>query len=137
MAEFLKAKTSTFVNKPMGVIDTRTGGADVGNALAKLGNQISTMAFQDAVIDQKKAGADYVGSLQTRDSDGNLKFEPLPQSLSQVAKEAASPLLRKRYANDLQLDASKKLNDLHLKYKDDPEAFESQSNLYISETIKT
>ena len=137
MAEFLKAKTSTFVNKPMGVIDTRTGGADVGNALTNLGNQISTMAFQDAVIDQKKAGADYVGSLQTRDAEGNLKFEPLPQSLSQVAKEAASPLLRKRYANDLQLDASKKFNDLHLKYKDDPEAFENQSNLYITETIKT
>ena len=33
MVEFLKAKTSTYVNKPMGVIDVRTGASQVGEAL--------------------------------------------------------------------------------------------------------
>ena len=137
MAEFLKAKTSTFVNKPMGVIDTRTGGADVGNALANLGNQISQMAFEEAVVDQEQAGKDYVASLQTRNDKGELQYVELPKSLSKVATRAATPQLRKRYANELQLDTSRKLTQLHTENKDNPAEFDRKANLYITETINT
>lgn len=137
MAEFLKAKTSTFVNKPMGVIDTRTGGADVGNALANLGNQISQMAFEEAVVDQEQAGKDYVASLQTRNDKGELQYVELPKSLSKVATRAATPQLRKRYANELQLDTSRKLTQLHTENKDNPVEFDRKANLYITETINT
>ena len=72
MVEFLRAKTSTFTNKPMGVIDTRTGGAEVGKAIANLGNNITEMAFKDAVKDQEKLGKDSVLQMPVRDENNDL-----------------------------------------------------------------
>ena len=137
MAEFLKAKPTTFVNKPRGIVDTRTGEAEVFEQVARLGNEVTRMAFEDAVVEQEQAGKDYVASLTTRDSDGKLQFVELPKSLSQVAKKAATPQLQKRYSNELQLDTSKKMAELHRIHKDNPVEFEKQANLYISETVNT
>jgi len=137
MAEFLKAKPTSFVNRPRGIIDTRTGESQVYEQIANLGDQMSRMGFEDAVVEQEKIGKDYVASLQTRDEQGKLQFVALPESLSKVAKDAATPQLRKRYANELQLDTSNKISELHRTYKDDPVSFEFQSNLYITETVNT
>jgi hypothetical protein len=137
MVEFLKAKPTSFVNKPRGIIDTRTGEGQVYEQIANLGDQMSRMGFEDAVVEQEKIGKDYVASLQTRDEQGKLQFVALPESLSKVARDAATPQLRKRYANELQLDTSNKIAELHRTYKDDPIGFEFQSNLYITETVNT
>jgi len=137
MVEFLKAKPTSFVNRPRGIIDTRTGEGEVYEQVARLGDQMSRMGFEEAVVEQEKLGKDYVASLQTRDEQGNLQFVSLPESLSKVARDAATPQLRKRYANELQLDTSNKIADLHRTYKDDPVSFEFQSNLYITETVNT
>jgi len=137
MVEFLKAKPTSFVNRPRGIIDTRTGESQVYEQIANLGDQMSRMGFEDAVVEQEKIGKDYVASLQTRDEQGKLQFVALPESLSKVAKDAATPQLRKRYANELQLDTSNKISELHRTYKDDPVSFEFQSNLYITETVNT
>ena len=137
MVEFLKAKPTSFVNRPRGIIDTRTGEGEVYEQVARLGDQMSRMGFEDAVVEQEKIGKDYVASLQTRDEQGKLQFVALPESLSKVARDAATPQLRKRYANELQLDTSNKIAELHRTYKDDPVSFEFQSNLYITETVNT
>jgi len=137
MVEFLKAKPTSFVNRPRGIIDTRTGEGEVYEQVARLGDQMSRMGFEEAVVEQEKVGKDYVASLQTRDEQGNLQFVSLPESLSKVARDAATPQLRKRYANELQLDTSNKIAELHRTYKDDPVSFEFQSNLYITETVNT
>lgn len=137
MVEFLKAKPTSFVNRPRGIIDTRTGEGEVYEQVARLGDQMSRMGFEEAVVEQEKLGKDYVASLQTRDEQGNLQFVSLPESLSKVARDAATPQLRKRYANELQLDTSNKIAELHRTYKDDPVSFEFQSNLYITETVNT
>ena len=137
MVEFLKAKPTSFVNRPRGIIDTRTGEGEVYEQVARLGDQMARMGFEEAVVEQEKLGKDYVASLQTRDEQGNLQFVSLPESLSKVARDAATPQLRKRYANELQLDTSNKIAELHRTYKDDPVSFEFQSNLYITETVNT
>ena len=134
MVEFLKAKTSTYVNKPMGVIDVRTGGVEVGQAIARLGNDFQNMMYADAVDEQKKVGADYVSSLSTRDDEGNLVYEKLPDNMSKVATSIASSQLQKRYANELQVDTSNKMMDLHKLHKDDPEKFDEASRSYINAT---
>ena len=137
MAEFLKAKPTTFINRPRGIVDTRTGEAEVYEQVARLGNEMSRMGFEEAVKDQEKLGKEYVASLSTRDEQGNLRYVELPESLSEVAKDAATPMLQRRYANELQIDTGKKISELHRTYKDDPVAFEDQANLYISETVNT
>lgn len=137
MAEFLKAKPTSFVNRPRGIIDTRTGEAEVYEQVVRLGDQMSRMGFEEAVKDQEKIGKEYVASLSTRDEQGNLRYVELPESLSEVAKDAATPMLQKRYANELQLDTSNKISELHRTFKDDPVGFENQANLYISETVNT
>ena len=72
MVEFLKAKPTSFVNRPRGIIDTRTGEGEVYEQVARLGYQMSRMGFEEAVVEQEKVGKDYVASLQTRDEQGNL-----------------------------------------------------------------
>ena len=46
MVEFLKAKQTQYINKPIGVIGTNTGASDVGQALMNAGNMISEIAFR-------------------------------------------------------------------------------------------
>ena len=137
MAEFLKAKPTSFVNRPRVIVDTRTGEGEVYEQVARLGDEMARMGFEEAVVEQEQIGKDYVASLQTRDDQGKLQFVELPESLSKVAKRAATPELQRRYSNELQLDTSNKIAEFHRLYKDDPIAFERQSNLYITETINT
>lgn len=137
MVEFLKAKPTTFVNRPRGIVDTRTGEAEVYEQVARLGDEMSRMGFEEAVKDQEKIGKEYVASLSTRDEQGNLRYVELPESLSEVARDAATPVLQRRYANELELDTSNKIAELHRVHKDDPILFENQANLYISETVNT
>ena len=54
MAEFLKAKTTTFVNRPLGIISTRTGAAESFEALSRAGQQAQQMFYEEAVDNQKK-----------------------------------------------------------------------------------
>ena len=101
MVEFLKAQTTQLTNKPIGVISTNTGGAELGNAIARAGANATEMFFQEAVTEQQKLGKDTVAKIRIRQDDGSLDFKELPTSLSDVARETATPLLQKRYADAL------------------------------------
>ena len=59
MAEFVRAKKTSFVNKPMGVINTATGAGEAFDQLSRLGDQAQEMFFKEAVINQQKAGKDF------------------------------------------------------------------------------
>lgn len=136
MVEFLKAKTSTYVNKPMGVIDTRTGGAAVGEALARAGNQAQQMFYADAVKNQKKLGQESVNNMkvQARDESGAFVYAQVDQSLSQVAKEVAEPMLRQRVGEALLVDASNGLTKIRSESLS-AEDFENKSKEYIKANI--
>jgi hypothetical protein len=137
MAEFLKAKTTTFVNRPLGIISTRTGAAESFEALSRAGQQAQQMFYEEAVDNQKKAGRDYVQNLrvQARDEDGNLTYTEIDKSLSQVATREAEPLLRAKMSNALLVDASKQLNKIRAE-SPDAKTFESKANNYIQESMK-
>lgn len=137
MAEFLKAKTTTFVNKPLGIISTRTGAAESFDALARAGARAQDMFYQEAVENQKKLGRDYVQNLrvQARDEDGNLTYTELDKSLSQVAASEAAPLLRRKMSNALLVDADKQLTKLRAE-STNAQMFEAKANNYIRESMK-
>ena len=136
MVEFLKAKQTQFVNKPIGVIATNTGATEVGQALTNAGNTIQEIAFRDAIEKQTEVGKDYAkgATLTARDENDNLTYVKLPDDLSNVARKAAKPVLEKRYMNMLQRDTSTKFSQLHRDYKDDPDTFKSKVKSYIEET---
>ena len=138
MVEFLKAKQTQYINKPIGVIGTNTGASDVGQALMNAGNMISEIAFRDAVEKQTEAGKDYAkgATLTARDENNKLTYVKLPDDLSVVAKKAAKPVLEKRFMNMLERDTSLKFSDYHRQHKDDPAMFKSKVNSYIEETAK-
>lgn len=133
MVEFLKAKTTQFTNKPIGVISTNTGGAELGNAIARAGANATEMFFQEAVTEQKKLGKDTVAKIRIRQDDGSLDFKELPTSLSDVARETATPLLQKRYADALYVQTSNMMGKLAVDSKS-YEEFEQKANDYLSAT---
>ena len=79
MAEFVRAKKTSFVNKPMGVINTATGAGEAYDQLARLGDQAQQMFYKEAVVNQQKAGRDYVDNLkvQARNKKGEFIYTEL------------------------------------------------------------
>ena len=136
MVEFLKAKTTTYVNKPRGLINVDTGAKQVGDAIARAGAQAQQMFYEDAVRKQKALGVETVSKMkvQARDEGGNFTYAELDTSLSQVAKETAQPLLRQRMADALLVDASTRLTKIRSE-SDSSEEFKSKSEAYIKASI--
>jgi len=133
MVEFLKAQTTQLTNKPIGVISTNTGGVELGNAIARAGANATEMFFQEAVTEQQKLGKDTVAKIRIRQDDGSLDFKELPTSLSDVARETATPLLQKRYADALYVQTSNMMGKLAVDSQSYDE-FEQKANDYLSAT---
>ena len=54
MAEFVKAKPTTFRNRPVGVVAADTGAVQLGNAVADLGNSMQKIFWEEARKDAIK-----------------------------------------------------------------------------------
>ena len=104
MVQFLKAKQTSFVNKPVGVVGVNTGAIEAGQTLAKVGQRLATQFFADAEDEQKQLGKEVGLTLPVRDTDGKLLFQEVPTNLSEVAQNAATPVIQKRYEDALNVD---------------------------------
>ena len=132
MVEFIKSKTSAYVNKPVGVISTNTGATDVGNSIAKLGAGIQERAFRDAVEEQEKVGKDTVMKLSVVDENNQLVMAELPTNLSQVARNVAEPLLRKKMGTAIYNDTQAGLADIRKTAKNEQE-FKQKADVYLGQ----
>ena len=137
MVEFLKAKGTSFVNKPVGVNNVNTGAVEAGQTLARVGQQLASQFFADAEKEQIKLGKEVGMTLPVRDGDGNLSFQTTPTSLSDVAKNAAEPIIQKRYEDALNVDIFSKLNEIRQKSRTSGEFsknVENEMSVYIEQT---
>lgn len=137
MVEFLKAKGTSFVNKPVGVNNVNTGAVEAGQTLARVGQQLATQFFADAEQEQIKLGKEVGLTLPVRDLDGNLDFQTTPTTLSDVAKNAAEPIIQKRYEDALNVDIFGKLNEIRQKSRTSAEFsknVENEMSVYIEQT---
>ena len=137
MVEFLKAKGTSFVNKPVGVNNVNTGAVEAGQTLARVGQQLATQFFADAEQEQIKLGKEVGMTLPVRDGDGNLSFQTTPTTLSDVAKNAAEPIIQKRYEDALNVDIFSKLNEIRQKSRTSGEFsknVENEMSVYIEQT---
>lgn len=138
MAEFLTPKRNSFINRTVGVVSTNTGAAQVGRAIEQAGAKATQMFYEEAVKEQKKVGIETVRkmpSVMTRNDQGELEFETLPENLSDVARETATPYLLKRYANQLDRQTSEHIGMLSAETKD-YEEFNSKVKSYLEATEK-
>lgn len=137
MVEFLKAKGTSFVNKPVGVNNVNTGAVEAGQTLARVGQQLASQFFADAEQEQIKLGKEVGLTLPVRDDDGNLAFQTTPTTLSDVAKNAAEPIIQKRYEDALNVDIFSKLNEIRQKSRTSGEFsknVENEMSVYIEQT---
>ena len=137
MVEFLKAKGTSFVNKPVGVSNVNTGAVEAGQTLARVGQQLATQFFADAEQEQIKLGKEIGLTLPVRDDNGNLAFQTTPTTLSDVAKNAAEPIIQKRYEDALNVDIFSKLNEIRQKSRTSSEFsknVENEMSVYIEQT---
>ena len=137
MVEFLKAKGTSFVNKPVGVNNVNTGAVEAGQTLARVDQQLASQFFADEEQEQIKLGKEIGLTLPVRDDDGNLAFQTTPTSLSDVAKNAAEPIIQKRYEDALNVDIFGKLNEIRQKSRTSGEFsknVENEMSVYIEQT---
>jgi hypothetical protein len=132
MVEFLKAKTTTYVNKPRGLINVDTGAKQVGDAIAKLGSEIQERGFRDAVVEQEKLGQNTALNIQVVDDNNELVMAQLPTNLSKVAMNVAEPILRKKMANAIYIDTQAGLSDIRKTAKNEAE-FKQKAEVYLDQ----
>ena len=149
MVEFIRAKQSSFINKPVGVVSVDTGGIQAAKVQADVFNSLATMYFKDATEQEIQKGKDFVANLSTRkmiveesDPMGNptvvrseLDFRPLDASLSKVAQQTAKPLLEKKYALALSNDISKNIEQIRLDSSDSND-FQTKINNFMPSYIE-
>lgn len=122
-----------YLNRPIGVVNVKTGSEQVARAQADIYKTASSIAFQFADVTQKaeakKAGLEVL----VTDENGVKDYRPI--SGFGRSNEIANDIYNKRYANALQLDAEKFANQLHLEAKT-PEQYSELYNAYVDTTLK-
>ena len=134
MVQFLKAKPTSFVNQPVGVVGVDMGGQRAGQVLASTANNLAQQFFKEATDNEKKLGEDAALELPIRDTKGNLQFTSIDKSLSQVAQEAADPVVRRRYTEALGVDLYKRINEIRLD-STSSEDFNSKTQAFMGSYI--
>ena len=57
MVSFLKSKGTSFINKPVGVVSSATGGEQLANTIFQTANNLSNQFFAQAKADEIKKKA--------------------------------------------------------------------------------
>lgn len=139
MAEFLKAKKTSFINKPIGVVNVDTGAIQASQMIANSTAKLTQQIYTEAVDEQKKVGEEYAFQAAVRDDEGNLQFKDMGGNLSDIARQSAEPLLRKRYGIALANDINTEILNIRknsTSAKDFKTTAESFMGTYITEVSK-
>ena len=111
MVQFLKAKQTSFINKPVGVVGVNTGAKELGTVIANTFDKVARESFALATKEQEEFGKKTARNMKIdiRDSNGNLQFKTIDSTLSDVARASAEPIVTQRYGEALAVDLSNEL----------------------------
>ena len=133
---FVKSKGASFINRPVGVVSTRTGAEELYQTITRTANSVSNDLFAMAKQEEIKKGKDFGMSVQTRNINGELIIEKAPDTFSDIAKQTAQSELNKIYANELASDINQQLTKARADSNGDVEAFQKLASTYLGETEK-
>ena len=134
MAEFIKAKPTTFRNKPVGVVAADTGAVQLGNAVADLGNSMQKIFWEEARKDAIKKDIDTAKTLAVA-KDGKIQFEKA--NFTQVGTPYAEKVLAQRYGDAMGLLSKDKFAELQAKHRFDKDKFDEEASGFIDAHIKS
>lgn len=98
MAEIKRTGSGqSFLNRPIGVVNVRTGAEKVHEARAREFAQMSSFAFDLAKEQQITAGREYGRTIAVRNENGDLEFPSLPASLGRYGQQQADEIMQRRY----------------------------------------
>ena len=138
MVQIKKFVSQPVYAKPIGVVQPSTGPVREAEALTNAGQALASNMIKYAISEEQRKGRDYKYKIQTRDEDGNLITNFVPDHLSKVALEEAQPYIDKAYESDFVVSLGNKALEIRRKYNQtlDAQSFTNEYNAYIEETKK-
>jgi hypothetical protein len=114
-AEIKRSRSGqSFLNKPIGVVNVRTGSNKVHEQRARNFAAAGEFAFDLAKRMQVKEGEEFAQKARIRDENGNLDYAEIPVGLGRFGRDAAERILEDRYFTQLNEDtpiAAKQIAD--------------------------
>lgn len=117
-------------NAPIGVAGVSQAPTRLANTFSKVSENITGMAFDRAVEDQKQEAIEDVANFTMRDENGDLVVKSLPDSYSRIQKGVAQPILDKMYAQQYDIDVREKAAQLARKYPNNPFKFKEELGIW-------
>ena len=123
-----------FLNKPIGIVNVRTGAEKVYEAKARTASGIGDIAFEFAKQTQIKQGAEYAKEVLVEDENGMRGYQEVPKHLGSYGREEANRIYQKRYIDALQKDTRNFAKQLR-EVEKDPVRYEEIFNDYVKQTL--
>jgi hypothetical protein len=137
MAEFIKSKPTSFVNKPVGVVRADTGAIELGRAITQAGDTLQEIFWREAKEEALATDLEKARTLPILNKDGKLQY--VKGQFSDIGRAKATEIVNKRYANQLVILAKKQLLDYKIKRTKnnnfDKEGFDEDAKQYIKSHI--
>ena len=134
MAEFVKAKPTTFRNRPVGVVAADTGAVQLGNAVADLGNSMQKIFWEEARKDAIKKDINTAKTLAVAEK-GKILFEK--PNFTQVGTPYAEKVLAQRYGDAMGILAKQKFGEFQAKNRFDKDKFDTEAQGFIEAHVKS
>lgn len=88
----------------IGVVQPSNAAVRSAQQQQQTASQLGQMAFKMAVQEQQDVGREYAVNLVTRDEDGKINYQEIPDAMSPTARRSAQPLIDTKYQNSLKAD---------------------------------
>ena len=131
MAGVIKSKGAQVFSNKLSPLNTDSGSELIGNALSRATSRIADTMYSEAVVEQQELGRTTALNTPVRGSDGKLTFVDVTETMSQVARDSARPIIERNYGIAIKTDMSKALQKARLESGDDQELFQKKSTVAL------
>lgn len=121
----------------IGIVEPSTGAIKSAISLQRSAANMLDNFYQKAVEEQQEKGAEFAMQVPLRGEDGRLKYEPIPDSMSPVAKRTARSQIDQRFETQLRVDLAEKARTFRFKKDGSPASaaeYETAMETYLKET---
>ena len=135
MVEFLKAKGTSFVNKPVGVVRSqeRTAETDTWQTISKISSALSGEFYKKAVEEAKDAGIKK--SLSVDVFDENMQITKAPISMGTVGTKAFEQNMLRRYETKMRSLLDNKIGDALRTNPTDADQYNNDASIAVAGLI--
>lgn len=131
---------TSFLNKPVGVVNIKTGEEDIFKAKAKMFNAVSDIGFKIADQMQRQEATQAANNVQIRDAEGNLTYENV-ENLGNFGRSQADidRIVAKRFLTAHQVQVKTEMTTLAneaLANNTKSEIFKVQINDYMDSQLE-